>query len=275
MIHMGQETMRYCMHYFFLLAFVQGIAEAFPISSSAHLLILAHVLGIQPPSKALAVALHLGTLLAIGVVFHKACFRVLRGCLDLFRGHASQARHFFLTLVIATLPVLFGGLGIHLLGLNFDALPIMAINTMVFGVLLWVIDRTRPSKAIALEKISYGTGIVLGCFQMLALIPGVSRLGICIMAGRLMGMNLASSTRFSFLLGIPVIASAIVLKHGEIINSNLSLASFFSMTGITFFLGIPCILFFESWVKTHTITPFVLYRLGIGIVLCAMIGGWI
>lgn len=194
-----------------ILAIVQGIAEFLPISSSGHLVILGALIGEVNDSATLEIILHAGTLGSILVVFW-------RRILDLL----SRDRRVIPLLVIGTIPAVIIGLTIKL---KFESLlknPMLAgCMLIVTGLLLIVLGRLKP-RSTEYRSMSYLGALVVGCFQAVAILPGISRSGSTILGGRLMGLKNDDSVTFSFLLAIPAILGATVLAVKDVLEQRAS-----------------------------------------------------
>jgi undecaprenyl-diphosphatase len=200
-----------------VLGVVQGLTEFLPVSSSAHLFIVPKLLGWQYAGLGFDVALHWGTLLALLVAFGSTWIGLIR---DVFARDPLVRREAMTTwfkLLIASLPAAIAGVLLrHAAETWLRWLPLQAVTLTVFGFLLWWVDRVRPqsdSRTIP----GWGTGMVVGLAQVLSLVPGVSRSGVTITAGRAMGESRVAAARFSFLLATPITLGAglLELKHIE------------------------------------------------------------
>jgi len=195
-----------------VLGAVQGLTEFLPVSSSAHLYIVPKLLGWTYEGVAFDVALHAGTLVALLLAFWRDWWDLVRNLFAADAPTRDQARKLWAWLIVATIP---GGVAGLLLEKAADTqlrdLRIQAVTLFVFGVVLWAADRFRPPGRDP-EVPEMKTGLAMGFAQALALVPGVSRSGITITAGRLSGLSKISAARFSFLLATPITFAAVVLK---------------------------------------------------------------
>ena len=183
-----------------ILAVVQGIAEFLPISSSGHLVIIGDQLGELSESPTLEIILHAGTLGSILVVFHRKIFRLL-----------TQDRRVFGLLVVGTLPAATIGIVMKILLPELLRSPTLAAAMLlVTGVMLVGLSRLSERSG-TYQEVSWRGAFIVGCFQALAILPGISRSGSTILGGRLMGLKPEESITFSFLLAIPAILGATVL----------------------------------------------------------------
>ena len=195
-----------------ILGAVQGLTEFLPISSSAHLYIVPTLLHWRYAGVAFDVALHWGTLVALLIAFGRDWIQLGR---DLFSSDAverSMARDTWLKLIAASVPAAIAGMLLE--GASerlLRQLPIQVVTLVVFGFLLWWVDRVRP-QGERVETPGWGACLAMGAAQALALVPGVSRSGVTITAGRLFGVERVSAARFSFLLATPITLGAGLLE---------------------------------------------------------------
>jgi undecaprenyl-diphosphatase len=252
------------------LALLQGLTEFLPISSSAHLVIPSLVMGWPDQGLAFDVAVHVGTLSAVLLYYRNdllcmadAWFRSLAG------GTATQDSRLVWYLAIATIPA--GVVGLvagDFIENNLRNLPVIATTTLVFGILLGFADRVAP-KVGAGNPLTLSIAVLIGLAQAVAPVPGVSRSGATITAALLLGMSRQSAARFSFLLSIPIIASAGALKAWQLSATDtlvdwglLGLGTVLS--GITAYL---CIAVFLRLLDRVGLMPFVYYRVALAALL--------
>lgn len=257
-----------------LLALIQGFTEFLPISSSAHLILPSVLLGWRDQGMAFDVAVHLGSLLAVVYYFRREVlamancwWRSLRG-----GGHSPESRLAW-GIILATIPACVVGLLLgDWIGAHLRSGWVIAVATIVFGILLWWSDRMAR-----LQKTEYQTGwrgaLWLGCAQALALIPGTSRSGITLTAGLMLGLTREAAARFSFLMSIPIIFLAGSHQASDLIGSQAVMS--WSAVGIgvlaSFASALACIHLFLALLNRIGVLPFVLYRLGLGAVLLWML----
>ena len=252
-----------------VLALVQGLTEFLPISSSAHLILVPFITDWPDQGLAFDVAVHVGTLTAVVFYFRKEINKMFFAWLSSLRGKHSEESKLAWAVLIGTIPVGLAGLLFKdYISDNLRTPLVIAITTIVFGLLLGYAycsgKNKRSEYSITLLDI-----IVIGCAQAIALIPGTSRSGITITAGLFLGLTAQASARFSFLLSIPVI----VLAGGVEILDYLKVASINDMsdliTGavISAISAYFCIHFFLKLLERIGMTPFVVYRLALGLLL--------
>lgn len=257
-----------------VLAVLQGFTEFLPISSSAHLILLP--LLVEWPDQGLAfdVVVHVGTLLAVLVYFRRDLWRMCRDWLkSLTAGHRVGDSLWVWYLVVGTVPVGLCGLVLTAIGTeSLRSASVIAGTTIFFALLLWWSDRSNRG-ARGDQDIGWRDVLIIGAAQALALIPGTSRAGITITAGLALGLKRESSARFSFLLSIPVIVLAGLLKALEAWSSQAPVAwdAMFAGAMIAFACAYATIHFFLKLVERVGLFPFVIYRLVLGVVLLGFV----
>jgi undecaprenyl-diphosphatase len=256
-----------------ILGLVQGLAEFLPISSSAHLVLTPWVFGWSDPGLAFDVALHVGTLVAVLWYFRAEWVKLTKSAIDVIttRRLDTEEKRRFVYLVIATIPAAVGGVLLQdYAETTFRSPALMAVTLMVMGVILWVVDRyavqDRP-----LSSLSVRDAILIGFAQVLALVPGVSRSGSTMTAGRALGFDRQSAAVFSFLMSMPVTAAAALLKVPELLRSEgitpTLLAGVLS-SGISSWLAIAVLL---RYISRHSFGVFALYRLALGALILTLL----
>ncbi len=247
-----------------LLAAIQGLTEFLPISSSAHLVIPSLVLGWPDQGLAFDIAVHVGTLVAVVIYYRRDLLMLARGCGDAVRYREPNAEtHMVLLLACASVPVAVVGMaGVSFIENQLRTLPVIATTTAVFGILLGYADRyTR--RVPANRGLTLPIALMIGMAQALAPVPGVSRSGVTITAGLLLDLDRQTAARFSFLLSIPVIAGAGLVKSVELARGDaavdwLLLAVGASVAALTAY---ACIAVFLRLLDRVGLMPFVYYRL--------------
>jgi len=255
-----------------VLAVVQGITEFLPISSSAHLILMPILTGWPDQGVAVDSASHLGTLAAVLLYFWRDVRHLIVGFLRLVTGRRDadgRPDHWGLTalyIVVGTVPLVLAGLYIdRYVGDGLRKLEIIAWTLPIFGVVLYLADRFAMT-VHRLEHLRFVHAIAIGCAQAFALIPGISRSGITMVTGRLLGFERAEAARFSFLLSIPASAAAGTLKTYEMIQvGDTAVLHAAAAVGVLSALtGIAAIAFLMTWLRRSNFTPFVVYRLLLG-----------
>lgn len=249
-----------------VLALVQGMAEFLPISSSGHLILVPVLTGWPDQGLILDVAMHVGTLVAVCLYFWRDLWRILIDLPSLVQGRLKPGAKLALYLIAATIPAVIAGLAMrHYVG---DAIrnPALVGWAMVgFAVVLYVIDRFGLT-IWRLEHITLGQALFIGVMQCLAFIPGTSRSGVTMVAGRLLGYERAEAARFSMLLSIPAIVAAGGKEGWELYktgDAGLMSDALIGM-GLSAVFGLIAIAFLMYWLKRATFTPFVIYRVVVG-----------
>lgn len=252
----------------FLLSVIQGVTEFLPISSSGHLLVLPYLIGKNNAGLVLDIALHLGTLLAVLLYFKQEVAHLLKGMKDTIFRKKTTERYLFVSLLISVIPiVVIGGfLGVYIEHYT-RSLAVVGAASIFFGVVLMLSDQ-RP---IYKKNVSWKDAFVLGLFQVLALIPGTSRSGICMTAGRFLGLGRLESTRYGFLMAMPTLFVAGVYSAFGGLRSEINWQTepFVLLIGIclSFMSALLCIHLFIKWIEKIGFLPFVIYRLFLGCVL--------
>jgi len=257
-----------------VLALIQGITEFLPISSSGHLLLVPVVTGWPDQGVLTDVMVHMGSFLAVIVYFWKDCVNLLMGLLDMARGRKNAWGRLALLLILATIPAVILGVILDKLGFMdlVRQMPIVvAWNAIIFGTLLYVCDRFGMNTR-RMADMTWAPALIIGMAQALALIPGVSRSGISMTAARALGFERPESARFAFLLGIPAIAGAGVLKLGEALHSGAQISIGMVLTMIlTFFVALGTITVLMKLIRHMSFLPFAVYRVALGVILLAVI----
>ncbi|MGB3655893.1 MAG: undecaprenyl-diphosphate phosphatase [Rivularia sp. (in: cyanobacteria)] len=264
------------------LGFVQGATEFLPISSTAHLKAVPVALGWGDPGSAFSAAIQLGSIAAVLWYFWGDLTRVLSGAWIAIARKNYQDTDFRIALGIAigTLPIVFLGLLVKIVFEEFyenvvRGMGVIAVVSIVMGLLLGLAEM-KGTRQRNFDKLTMGDGILMGCAQALALVPGASRSGSTLTAGLFMGLERETAARFSFLLGIPAIGlSGLVelvgllkdLSEGRIANSEmLTLIAGIISSAIFSYLAIAWLV---KFLKTRSTWVFVWYRLIFGIAILA------
>lgn len=251
-----------------ILALIQGLTEFLPVSSSAHLILPSQLFGWEDQGLAFDLAVHLGSLLAVVAYFREdlkqLTLDMLRGT-RLFSGADKGISGW--KLAVATLPVVVAGFILKdVIATSLRDARVIVVTTLVFGVLLWFAD--QRGRLNAGRQLSWTSAMVIGLAQVLALVPGTSRSGITMTAAMFCGLGREDASRFSFLLSIPVIAGAALLMLVDLLQVNdvnwAELAYGLILSAITAYL---CIHFFLRRINESGFLPYVIYRLGLGLVL--------
>ena len=255
-----------------ILAWVQGLTEFLPISSSAHLVLPTLLLEWPDQGVAFDVAVHVGTLLAVLGYFRRDLRQLAAtGWIGIKTRRMNTALREIACLALASVPAVLAGL---LLGDRADALrtlPVLATTSIVFALLLAWADR-RPAAPQAGVRVSWRSALFIGLAQTFALLPGTSRSGVTITAALLAGLPRAAAARFSFLLSIPIIAGAGLFKTRDWLSASDAVSgSLLALAVLVAALtAYACIALFLAWVERVGMMPFVVYRLALGTLLFAL-----
>lgn len=251
-----------------ILGIVQGLTELLPISSSAHLNIIPWILGWTKSQEFVTafegfdVALHFGTLLAIGIFFFKDWIALIKGGFNqVVKKEKSTEGKMFWYIVLATLPG--GAIGFlldHFVGNALEKPIIIGIALAIMGVILYFVDKNGKSNT-DYEHMTLKQTFLIGLSQALAFIPGVSRSGVTMTTGRLMGVDRESTAKYSFLLSTPIVFAASVYKFKDFVFS----IPFFIGIIFSFLVGIFVIKFLLEYLKKGSFKGFAIYRVIVGI----------
>ena len=262
-----------------LLAFVQGITEFLPISSSAHLILLPYFLEWDYQGLEIDIALHLGSLMAIIFYLRADIQHAITGffalCARIFSKKTSDlAQNDLLAwhIIIATIPAgLVGFFLKDIIEIYLRAPLIIALSSILFGLLLAIADRMVQKQNIIINN---KAALIIGFAQILALIPGVSRSGITMTAARFLGWHRTQAARFSMLLAIPIISlSGLVSIIEQLSNNSDSFfwAQFwfaFIASAVFAFIAVWLLM---RWLQKFSFMPFIIYRILLGVVIIALI----
>jgi undecaprenyl-diphosphatase len=260
-----------------ILGIVQGLTEFLPISSSAHLRITAAFAGWDDPGAAFTAVSQLGTETAVVLYFRKKIGRLFAGFFRSLRRPSTwredpDSRMAWLV-IIGTIPI-------AVLGLLFQEdiehafrdLRLIATTLIVFGILLGVVD-FMMQRGRTLDHLTVPHGIGYGFAQALALIPGVSRSGGTITAGRLLGYKREEATEYAFLLAVPAVFASGLYKLTDIGGSDApAWGPTVIGTVVAFLVGYAVIAWLMKYISTHSYLPFVLYRIALGVLLFVLVG---
>ena len=241
-----------------ILSFIQGVTEFLPISSSSHLILVSEYLNFEEQSLLIDVSLHIGSFLAVTLYFYKDIFNFLKNKLLLLK------------ILFSSLPVMMIGFFLIKFGLieKIRNLETIAWMTIIFGLLLYVSDQFNLKKNLQ-NNFTFKSAIIIGLFQILSLIPGVSRSGIAITAARLLNFKRIDSAKISFLLSIPILGgvSFFGLKNLFLLNDTylmkLNLLSMFT----SFIFSLITIKYFLKYINKFNLNLFVYYRILLGLFL--------
>ncbi len=260
-----------------VLAIIQGITEFLPISSSAHLILAPVVVdGWRDQGSLIDIAAHVGSLIAVLIYFRSESVMLVRGGVDTLRFRESADRKLFLFIAAATIPLLLAASVIAAAGIM-DVLrspATIGAASIVFGILLWHGDR-QPTEKRGLERITLRETLLIGAAQALALIPGASRSGVTITAARYLGWTREEAARFSMLLAIPAIGALGLFAAIGIVRegAGATMQAAGIVAALSFVTAYAAIAVLMTLTRKMSFTPFVIYRIVMGVALLALAGG--
>ena len=242
----------------FLLSLIQGITEFIPVSSSSHLILFSNYTNFEEQSLLIDVSLHIGSFLAVLCYFYKDILNFIKNKILLLK------------ILISSIPVMLVGFFLVETNLieNLRNIKVIAWTTLIFGIILYFSDKCDLSKNIE-SNFSFKSAIFIGTFQILSLIPGVSRSGITLSAARILNFNRFDSAKISFLLSLPTLGAVSLFGLNNTLSSN---NMNFSITNIlciilSFLFSILTIKYFLHFVKKFSLNIFVIYRVLLGVIL--------
>ena len=244
-----------------ILSAVQGISEFLPISSSAHLILISDLYDLKSSSLLIDVSLHLGSLFAIIFYFRK----------DLFNLKNNQK--LIKLIVIGSMPLIVFGYILHSTELIYllRNIKVIAWTTLVFGIILFFADQRKINKNISVN-LNMKFIIFIGLFQILALVPGVSRAGITLTAARFLKFNRVDSSKISFLLSIPALAGASFLGLRDAFNQSIEINYLIIISIIfSFLFSYSTVKFFLFYINQFSLNIFVIYRIIVSLILFLII----
>ena len=261
----------------FILALIQGVTEFLPISSSGHLILPSEVLNWPDQGLAFDIAVHVGTLAAVLIYFRKDVGQILWAWLAQF-GAQGQTQYSRLGwyIIVGTIPAGLAGLLFKdMIELHLRSGVVIAIASIVFGLLLWWSDSTAKQNR-ALAEMTLAAAILIGIAQAFALIPGTSRSGATMTMALFVGLSRTDAARFSFLLSIPVIFLSGLLQGFELANApELDWLSIIIGMGVSAVSAYACIHFFLEFIAKVGMLPFVIYRIVLGLILLFIFSGYL
>ena len=245
----------------FILSIIQGVSEFIPVSSSAHLILFSKINNFNISSLQLDISLHLGSLIAIIFYFRK----------DLF--NFTKNKSLAILIIVGSIPLIIIGYIFYSTGLidYFRNLKIIAWTTLIFGILLYFSDRSQIKNKLDI-KLSYKNILIIGLFQVLAIIPGVSRSGIVITASRFLNFDRIDSSKIAFYLSIPALGGASFLGLKDIFKTGIILNSIFIYSIIlSFVISYLTIKYFLVYVKNFNLNLFIYYRILLALILFVIV----
>ena len=245
-----------------ILSAIQGISEFLPVSSAAHFVLVSKYYAFNNQSLLIDICLHLGSLIAIIFYFRNDLFSFIKN------------KDFLIKIFVGTIPIIPIGYILYETGLIDQLRNIKVIGWMslIFGILLYISDKSKVSKKINTE-FTNKSAIIIGLFQTLALIPGVSRAGITITSGRLLGFDRLDSAKISFFLSIPTLGAASLLGIYNIYKEGSAELNFLAIVAVifSFFFSYITIALFLKFIQKFTLNIFIIYRIALSLFILAVV----
>ena len=245
-----------------LISIIQGIAEFIPVSSSAHINLLSNLFNYEKIELAINVSAHFGSLVAVLFYFNKEIYNF------------SKNKNLFYKVIIASIPIFIIGYILIELKIisNLRTLEIMGWTTIIFGILLYISDKFKIKLKMK-NNFTFRNAIIIGFYQTLALIPGVSRSGIIITGARFLKFNRIDAAKISFLLSIPALGAWSLYGCFDLIKQNDQILTVSSILTafLSFIFSYITIKYFLIYLKKFNLNLFVIYRLILGIILLSVV----
>jgi len=245
-----------------ILAIIQGISEFLPVSSAAHTVLISKYFNFNNQNLLVDICLHLGSLIAIIFYFRNDLFNFIKN------------KNFLIKILIGTIPIIPIGFILYKTGLinNLRNLEMIAWMSLIFGIFLYLSDKVKITKKIE-NNFTNKSALIIGVFQVLALIPGVSRSGITITSGRLLGFSRYDSAKVSFFLSIPTLAAASLLGIINIYNEDSVELNFIAIIAVifSFIFSYLTIAFFLNFIKKFSLNVFIIYRIALSAFILAIV----
>ena len=244
-----------------ILSAIQGISEFLPISSSAHLILVSSLYEFKSSSLLIDISLHLGSLFAI-VYFFKA------DLLDI-----KNNKRLLSLIIIGSIPLIVVGYVLYSTGIIYELrnIKIIAWTTLIFGIVLYIADKSNFNKKIS-SNLNLQSIMFISLFQILSLVPGVSRAGITITAARILKFNRLDSSKISFLLSIPALGGASFLGLKDVFSQSIEFNYLVIIAIVaSFIFSFMTVKFFLIYINKFSMNAFVIYRILIAIILFVII----
>tara|TARA_Y100000590_G_C15621600_1_gene977796 strand:+ start:526 stop:1293 length:768 start_codon:yes stop_codon:yes gene_type:complete len=245
-----------------ILSAIQGISEFLPVSSAAHLVLISKYYDFTNQDLLIDICLHLGSLIAIIFYFRKDLFAFIKN------------KTFLIKILVGTVPIIPVGFILYQTRLieEFRNLEVIAWMTLIFGILLYLSDKTKINKKIE-TSFTNSSAVTIGLFQVLALIPGVSRSGITISAGRLLGFDRFDSAKISFFLAIPALTAASILGIYNVYKEGSVELNFLAIIAVifSFIFSYITIALFLNFIKKFSLKIFIIYRIILSLFLLIIV----
>ena len=241
-----------------ILSLVQGVTEFIPVSSSSHLFIISEYIDFEEQSLHIDVSLHIGSFIAVISYFHKDIFNFL------------ENKKLFIKILVASIPIMVSGYILVKTGWieQLRNIKVIGWTTFAFGILLYISDRFRISKSIK-NDFDFKSALLIGIFQILSLIPGVSRSGISLTGARMLNFKRFDAAKISFLLSIPTLGAVSIFGINNIISTedqSFTSINYISIV-LSFIFSLITIKFFLKFIEKFSLNLFVIYRIILGFIL--------
>jgi undecaprenyl-diphosphatase len=244
-----------------ILSAIQGISEFLPISSSAHLILVSSLYEFKSSSLLIYISLHLGSLFAIIFFFRKDLLDV------------RNNKRLLSLIIVGSIPLIVVGYILYSTGIIYELrnIKIIAWTTLIFGVFLFIADRNRFDKKIS-TNLNFQSILFISLFQILSLVPGVSRAGITITAARILKFNRLDSSKISFLLSIPALGGASFLGLKDVVDQSIEFNYLVIIAIISSFIfSFMTVKFFLIYINKFSMNAFVIYRILIALILFSIV----
>ena len=245
-----------------ILSIIQGITEFIPVSSAAHLVLISKYYSFTSQSLLIDICLHLGSLIAIIFYFRKDFY------------HFINNKSFLIKIVIGTIPIIPAGYILYQTGWinNLRNLEVIGWMSLIFGIILYLSDKSKITNKID-TNFTNKSAIIIGLFQVLALVPGGSRSGITITSGRFLGFDRFDASKISFFLSIPTLAAASSLGIYNIYKEGSVELNFLAIIAVifSFIFSYITIVIFLNFIKKFSLKIFVIYRIVLSIFILTIV----
>ena len=244
----------------FILSLIQGVTEFLPVSSSSHLILISKYFNFDNQGLSIDVSLHIGSFVAVIFYFKKEIVNFVSNKIIFFK------------ILISSIPVMIVGFFLVETGIieKIRNIKIIALTTIIFGVLLYISDKFKLEKNLE-KNFSYKSALFIGFLQILSLLPGVSRSGIAITAARLLNFKRVDAGKISFLISIPILGAVSIFGIKNLIASDDLSFTYMNVISIivSFFFSLITIKYFLSYINKFNLNIFVYYRiiLGLGLII--------
>ena len=245
-----------------ILSIIQGISEFLPVSSAAHLVLVSKYYAFTNQSLLIDICLHLGSLIAIIFYFRNDLFNFIKN------------KKFLIKILIGTFPIIPVGYVLYQTGLihQLRNLEVIGWMSLIFGIFLYIGDKSKDTKKIETE-FTNKSALIIGLFQVLALVPGVSRSGITITSGRFLGFSRFDSAKISFFLSIPTLAVASIIGIYNISKEGSAELNFLAIIAVifSFIFSYITIALFLNFIKKFSLNIFIIYRIALSIFILTIV----